>query len=133
MSRSVISRIKSEGYRLLAVPVVVIAVFAISLSVFQGLNAGCSALLGGGIWAIPNFYFARRVLTAPRVPLAKPMAWTFYRAEVMKLLLTALLFVVVVKFLTIHPLIVLLAYLLAQIVYWLMIFVHFGLMTRRLR
>ncbi len=121
---------RSKAYRLVTIPTVTAALLAFILLLVKGLNAGYSALLGGGIWALPNLYFAHKVLTDSIAQPAKDLVRIFYRAEVTKLLLSSVLFIVVVKFLPVTALAVLSAYLVAQIAFWLTLMIYLGLQTK---
>lgn len=121
---------RSKAYRLVAIPIVAAVFLAFILFLVKGLNAGYSALLGCGIWALPNLYFAKKVLTDNIAQSAKQLAQLFYRAEITKLLLSGVLFVLVIKFLPINTLAVLGAYLVAQLTFMISIWLYLGLQTR---
>lgn len=130
VSKSVMSSARSKAFRLVAIPVAVAAFFSLFLLLLKGLNAGYSALLGVGIWALPNLYFAQKVLTDKIEQSAKCLARLFYRAEVTKLLLSAVLFIAALKFLPVTTIAVLSAYLVAQITFWLTLMIYLGLQTK---
>ena len=60
--------------------------------IFAGAAAACAALFGGVIALVPGIYFALRVFVRKRDAGARDLLGAFYRAEVGKLILTALLF-----------------------------------------
>ncbi|MEO5623226.1 MAG: ATP synthase subunit I [Dokdonella sp.] len=57
-----------------------------------GAGAASAALFGGAVAIIPGIYFALRVFVRKRDASATDLLGAFYRAEVGKLILTALLF-----------------------------------------
>jgi len=120
-------KVRPQALQLLAPPLAAIVILALSLFVINGTQAGYSALLGGATWILPNLYFTHKVFI---IRPAKELIAAFYRAEVIKLLLSGLLFVLVIKYLPVTALLVLLAYLLAQIVFWLTILFYLGLKVR---
>lgn len=124
------SSARFKAYRLVAIPVAAAVVFSLFLLLLKGLNASYSALLGVGIWALPNLYFAQKVLTDRIEQSAKCLTRIFYRAEVTKLLLSAALFIVTIKFLPVTAIAVLCAYLVAQIFFWLTLMIYLGLQTK---
>lgn len=124
------SRARSEAFRLTALPIVSIAVLALFLFGFKGISAGCSAILGGIVWAIPNLYFAYKVFANSTEKSAKQLMWTFFQAEIFKLVLSAVLFVIVIKFFPVTALIVLLSYILAQLMFWIVTLVYLSLKSR---
>jgi ATP synthase protein I len=84
----------------------------------RGQEAGYSAILGGLVWVLPTLYFAYRVLFADIRKSVKSLVWSFYRAEITKLAFSAMLFVITVKLISVNTLTVLLAFLVAQISFW---------------
>ena len=69
---------------------------------FDGVRAGGSAALGGGIGAATTLYMASRALDGDADD-AQVMLRRFVRAEVLKVGLTVFLFVVAFKFLPVSP------------------------------
>lgn len=127
MSKKVMSGERSRAFQILTLPVTAIVILTLFLLVFKGVDAGYSTLLGGLVWVIPNFYFAQRIFVAKP---AKQLIGILYRAEVTKLLLSAVLFVIVIKFLAMTVLFVLITYLMAQLLFWLTILFYLGLNVR---
>lgn len=121
---------RAKAYRLVAIPIAIVGFLSLLLLILQGFKTSYSFLLGGGIWAIPNLYFAYKVLTDNIVQSPKRLAQLFYRAEIIKLLLSGVLFVGVIKFLPVSTLAVLSAYLVAQLVFWLAIWCYLGIQTK---
>lgn len=60
--------------------------------------SGYSALLGGLIFVVPNSYFAFKVFAHSGARAAPQIMGSFYRGEAGKLILCAILFAVVFKF-----------------------------------
>lgn len=92
-------------------------VIAIGL-LYQGQLIALSALLGGFICVIPNFYLARK-LTAKRSADANKLKDNMYTAEIGKIVITAALFAGV--FATqewIHPVALLAGFGLAHLTHW---------------
>jgi ATP synthase protein I len=83
-----------------------------------GLVAGASAFVGGLTCAIPNLYFAHRFFKATGALATKQIVRGMYRAEMIKLLLTALLFLVVFTYLPIDALPFFIGFVLAQLTAW---------------
>jgi len=70
--------------------IAVTSVLALCLS-YQGIYVALSALLGGFICVIPNFYLARKLL-AKRTADVNQLKNILYAAEVGKIVMTAALF-----------------------------------------
>lgn len=71
-------------------------IVALVASLVSGLPAGLSALLGGLCCAIPNAFFALRLLSSARKPSGSPM--NFFVGEFIKIALTIALLSAVVMF-----------------------------------
>lgn len=117
MSQSVLHSTRVQAYRLVWLPIILVLVAALLFLAFNSITAGYSALLGGVVWLLPNLYFAHQVFS--RIGTAKQILWLFYRAEIIKLLLSAILFIVVCKFARIEIVPLLIGYMAAQMMFWL--------------
>lgn len=90
------------------------------LGSFISMVHGYSALLGGVICAVPNAWFAYRSFAFQGARAANRIVKSFYKAEAVKLALTALLFGMTFKFVDpIEPLTLFIAFILVQMVHWL--------------
>lgn len=80
--------------RKLAAAVVVwqiaMALLVSALFLFKGVHAAAAALFGGAVIFVPTAYFALAVLVRSAAVQARRMPAVFYRAEVTKLVLMAL-------------------------------------------
>jgi ATP synthase protein I len=86
---------------------------------YLGKLVALSALLGGFVCVIPNFYLARK-LTGKRTADANQLKNTMYTAEIGKIIITAAFFAGI--FATqdwIHPVALLAGFGLAQLTHWL--------------
>ena len=78
-----------------------------------------SALLGGIICVLPNYYFARQMFTKRRTADPQTLMWSIYVAEFIKLSLAIALFAVVfINYKELHPLTLLITYFIAQSCTW---------------
>ena len=82
----------SLAWVLCAAQAVTTLVAVIVVAVFWGKSAAAAALFGGIVVVVPALYFAFRVHPRRGATKAQEVLGAFYRAEVGKLLLTALLF-----------------------------------------
>jgi len=84
-----------------------------------GAVHGYSALMGGFICLLPNAYFAYRTFAYQGAQAARYIVKNFYRAEAVKLGLTALLFGLTFKFVQpLEPASLFLVFFLVQTVHW---------------
>lgn len=124
MAKTAVSSARSKAFRSLLIPVLGVIFFALVVVSLKGITESYSVLLGGLVWLVPNFYFVYRAF---RMVPAKELIAGFYRAEVMKLILSAALFVAIIKILTVSSLLVLIAYLIAQFIFWIVLLISLGL------
>lgn len=120
---------RTEAFCLVVLPILIIAILAVIALILRDLNASYSVLLGGFVWGLPQLYFAVKIL-ANKAGTPTQWIWRFYRAELFKLFLSAVLFIVVLKFLPVASLFVLAAYLIAQLTFWLATLFYLGLSKR---
>ncbi len=79
-----------------------------------------SAFLGGLICALPNVYFARQVFTKHRTAQPHLLLGTIYLAEFIKLGIAFILFAIVfIKYKDVHPLALIITYLIVHSCMWL--------------
>lgn len=76
---------------------------AIILSIFIGKKAAISALLGGLLAILPSFLFAKSLFRYKGARAAKQIIRGFYFGEVLKIILTATLFALILKHLETDP------------------------------
>jgi ATP synthase protein I len=91
---------------------------AVLIWLFWGFSSGVSAFAGGLTCVIPNGFFAWRFFGATGALAAKQIVRGMYRAEMIKLLLTGLLFLVVFTYLPVDVLPYFVGFLLAQFAGW---------------
>ncbi len=84
--------------RLLLIQLSIAAIFPMALLPF-GINAALSAAAGGLASLLPNLYFAYRTFKYSGARSAQMILRAFYSGEAIKLVMTALIFAVVFKYL----------------------------------
>lgn len=92
---------------------------AVSALIFVDTHSAYSAVVGGGINTLVTLYFASKVFSVRIGAPAAKIAQTFYVGEVVKILLTVVLFSIALLWLKVAPLPLLLAYMAALMAYWL--------------
>lgn len=118
MSKLILRSIRQAAYQFIIWPIVAVLALSASLLVVAE-NAGFSALLGGIVWVIPNGFVAYKLFSNVSARAAGQIVATFYFAEALKLFLTAILFVVILKMWPLKLGYFLLGYGIAQIAFWL--------------
>lgn len=82
-----------------------------------------SLVLGTALWLLPNCYFVIKIMHRLGQVSGRDLLNIFYRAELIKLFFSGISFVVIIKFLSINIPILLLAYLISQLVFWLLLII----------
>ncbi len=99
--------------------VAIVTGLAFILGLLQGVGSGCSALLGGLAYCLPNFIFVRRVFVNTNARAAKQFIINFGIGEALKLFSGAIIFVLIVKYLPVQVLPALGGYIAAIIGFWI--------------
>jgi ATP synthase protein I len=114
----VLHALRNAAYRLVAIPAGVVLFSSLIALLFADIKFAYSICLGGIIWLLPNFYFAYKVFHQVETQ-AKDFIKVFYRSELLKLALSALLFIAIVKWLSVALGAILIGYMAAQVTFWL--------------
>lgn len=106
---------------LIAFWLVLSGVVAILGSGFHDRKLISSLLLGIILWLLPNCYFAIKVMRHLGRVSPGCLLHIFYRAELIKLLLSGFFFIMMVKLLPINYPVLLSGYLVVQLIFWLLL------------
>ena len=113
------SRITRPPYINVVLTQFVAALCIATVASFFSTVHGYSSLLGGLICAIPNAWFAFRSFEYQGARAAQQIVKNFYRAEAIKLGLTAVLFGLTFKLVDpLEPLTLFVTFFLVQVVHW---------------
>ena len=110
--------IKKEAYQIIYWQLILIVGLALVLFLLQGMKSGLSALLGGLAYWLPTLLFVWRVFARATVRAAKQFLISFIAGEGIKLLLSAGLFVLIVKNMPVDLLSVLAGFIGAVVAFW---------------
>ena len=112
------SSYRSTAIRILAAQTLVTVIAALGLYIWSGSHGAISALTGGMICVISGAYLAQRMFRFK--PDRPPALWVraFYVGEAVKLVLTAVMFLIAIVYLDVDILIVILTYMAALSMYW---------------
>jgi ATP synthase protein I len=117
------NKVQKDAYKMVFWQFVVIAGLALSLLVLKGVQSGVSVLLGGLAYVLPNLMFVWRVFARTSAAEAQRFMIAFVVGEATKLTLSAVLFVMTVKYLPVTLLPTLGGYIAAIVAFWLVSFV----------
>lgn len=117
-SKSLKSLVQSQAYQVVFKQFALVGVLAILFCLFAELNSGISVLAGGATYCIPNILFVWRVFRYSGAQQMTRFVAAFFIGEMIKLFLSAILFVVVVKTLPVSLLSVLVGFIGAIVAFW---------------
>ena len=101
--------------------VVLSGVVAILGNDFHNRKIISSLALGIILWLLPNCYFVVKVMHHLGRVSAERLLHIFYRAELIKLLLSGFFFIIMARLLSINFPVLLSGYLAAQLIFWLLL------------
>ena len=108
-----------EAYRLILWQLVLIAGLALVLFLLQGIRSGLSTFVGGLAYWLPTLLFVWRVFARTGAQAARQFLFAFGIGEVIKIFLSAVLFVLAVKYLPVDTISVLIGFVGAVISFWI--------------
>lgn len=117
MSKLVLHSLRNAAYRLVTIPASVIIISSVITLFFADTKFAYSIGLGGCVWILPNFYFAYKLFHRIETR-AKNFVSVFYRTELLKLVLSALLFIAIVKWLPVTLSAILIGYFISFATFW---------------
>lgn len=105
-----------------------IVTMALSLIILfiSGLEKGISVFLGGSTYIIPQFLFAWRVFSYTKARQVGQFMLAFFFGEFIKLILSATLFIFIVKYLPINTAFLMIGFIIAIVSFWFVCGWHFA-------
>lgn len=94
------------------------AVISVLAWMFLGLSSARSVLLGGLVCLVPQAWFARVLFRDQRARFVQQILKSAYRGEAMKLLISAMLFAVVFRWVDVVPAMFFAGYFLIHVTFW---------------
>ncbi len=110
---------RNEAYRIVYWQLMLIIGLALVLLFIQGIRSGLSVALGGLAYWLPTLLFVWRVFARTTARAARQFMVAFVLGETIKLFLSAILFVLIVKYLPVQLLSVLIGFVGAVIAFWI--------------
>ena len=118
--------LRREALQLVFWQVIVTMTLAFIIMLFQGLNKGLSTFLGASAYLLPNFIFAFRIFANSASQATDRFMIAFFLGELTKLIVSALLFILVVKYVNVNLIFVMTGYAIAIFSFWFVCGWHFG-------
>ena len=115
-----LSKIRTQAYKTILIQIVLITIVAVLCLIFYGIKEFWSALVGGAAWLVPSLYFVRKFFIMDSKNLTQHIWKNFYLGELLKLVSSAILVVISIKWLNVLLLPFIYGYLIAVMSIWLM-------------
>lgn len=111
--------VQTQAYRIVFWQLMIIMGLAIVLFLFRGIQSGLSALLGGLAYWLPTLLFVWRIFARLSARAVKQFVIAFFAGEAMKLFGSAILFLLIAKYLPVDVLPLLFGFMSAIIAFWI--------------
>jgi len=111
--------IQNRAYRIVFLQLTGVVMFALLALIINGTTSGFSVLMGGLAYALANLLFVWRVFRYAGASQMTEFMAAFFLGEMLKLVLSAFLFLMIVKYLPVSLLSVLVGYIAAIISFWI--------------
>ncbi len=109
---------RRQAYKLVLLQIAVVLGLFVGWWLFKDIKAGYSALLGGLACVIPSLYFVKKLFSSKERSMKKIM-FDFYIGEFSKLLLSAVLLVLIFKYLPVKLIPLITGFIGAYMAIWL--------------
>lgn len=118
--------IQHEAYWIVFLQLVCVCCLALIALSFAGIKNSLSVLAGGLAYGLPNLIFVWRVFRYAGVRQMNQFVIAFFMGEMLKLLISAILFLLIVKYLPLSLLSVLVGFIGAIVSFWIVCMWHFS-------
>jgi len=111
--------IQHQAYKIVMLQLLGVILLSLASIAFGSLNAGFSVMAGGLAYVLPNILFVWRVFRFGGAQQMTQFVAAFFIGEMIKLFLSAILFLIIVKYLPVSLLSVLVGFIGAIISFWI--------------
>lgn len=111
--------IQQEAYQIVFSQLICVLVLSAFALIITGTKSGFSVCAGGLAYVLPNLIFVWRVFRYVGAQQMTQFVVAFFIGEMAKLILSAILFIVIVKYLAVSLLSVLIGYIGAIVSFWI--------------
>jgi ATP synthase protein I len=118
--------VQNKAYRIVLLQLAGVVILAFLALLMRGLTSGLSVLLGGLAYGLPNLVFVWRVFRYVGASQTTQFVAAFFIGEMLKLAFSAVLFIVIVKYLPVSLLSVLIGFAGAIVSFWVVCFCMFS-------
>lgn len=113
-----LTSIKNQAYRIVYWQLMLIIGLAVAVWLLRGTQESFSILLGGLAYGLPTLAFVWRVFSRANIRAVKQFLALFFAGEIAKLIISAVLFILIVKYLPVTVLPVLIGFIGAIVAFW---------------
>ncbi len=117
--------VQSEAYQLVFLQLLGVILLACIALCLRGKVSGLSVFAGGMAYGLPNLIFVWRVFRFAGAAQMTQFAMAFFFGEVIKLVMSGILFLMIVKYLPVSLLSVLVGFIGAIVSFWVVCLWHF--------
>jgi len=121
-TKSLKELVQNKAYRIVMLQLAGVAVLALLALILYGMTSGFSVLMGGLAYGLPNLVFVWRVFRYAGASQMNQFMAAFFIGEMAKLALSAILFLIIVKYLPVSLLSVLIGFIGSIISFWIVCF-----------
>lgn len=118
--------VQHEAYRIVLLQLAGVVLIALLALFLQGKTSGFSVLMGGLAYCLPNLIFVWRVFRFVGASQMVQFMAAFFIGEMLKLAFSAILFLVIVKYLPVSLLSELVGFVGAIVSFWIVCLWHFS-------
>jgi len=118
--------IQYEAYRLVIGQLLGVVILAVLALLIRGMTSSLSVLAGGLAYGLANLVFVWRVFRYASANQMPQFMLAFFMGEMFKLIFSAILFVMIVKWLPVSLLSVLVGFVGAIVSFWIVCIWHFS-------
>lgn len=131
VAKSLKTLIQHEAYRLVFLQLLGVCLLSVIALMLGGFTSGFSVLAGGLAYGLPNLIFVWRVFRFSGAQEMGRFLAAFFAGEAIKLILSAFLFLVIVKYLPVSLLSTLIGFVGAIVSFWIVCMWHFSRQNSR--
>lgn len=118
--------LQSEALKLVIWQWIIIVVVSLVTVVLIGLQKGLAVFLGGSAYGVPQLLFTWWVFSFARVALIEKFMIYFFLSEFLKIIISAILFILAVKYLSVDLIFTMVGYITALVAFWFVCGFYFG-------
>lgn len=118
MTKTILSKVRTLAFSYIYIQVVIILSGSGLLFVLSSSHLALSFLGGGLICIVPTAYFAHKLFSKTGAQAAREIVTSFYMGEVIKVIITIILFALTFKFFNVNKLAIFIGYIVAQFTFW---------------